>query len=56
MKHNSIGRSKIVDCSFAPFEDFLGIGTDKGFESVCIPGAGEAKFDAWEANLFETEK
>ena len=48
--------AKIFDLQFAPFEDFLGVGTENGFESVCIPGSGESKFDGYEANLFESEK
>lgn len=48
--------SKIQQISFAPFEDILGVGHEKGFSSLIIPGAGEANFDALEANPYETAK
>lgn len=55
MKHKLPKRNPITDLKFAPFEDFLGIGHVKGIQSVVIPGAGEANFDAYEANPFETK-
>ena len=46
----------IKTVKFCPFEDILGLGHDKGFSSIVIPGSGEPNFDSLEANPYETVK
>lgn len=55
MRHLVPGES-IHQVSFAPFEDILGIGHTGGISSIIVPGAGEANYDALEANPFATKK
>lgn len=47
---------RIERVRWCPYEDILGIGHDKGFSSIIVPGAGEANFDALEQNPYENTK
>ena len=48
--------SQVQSTKFVPFEDILGVGHNKGFSSLIVPGSGESNFDALEINPYETSK
>ncbi|CAA3011597.1 probable U3 small nucleolar RNA-associated 7 [Olea europaea subsp. europaea] len=56
MSHSIAKGYQIQKLAFRPYEDVLGIGHSMGWSSILIPGSGEANFDSWVANPFETSK
>jgi len=56
LKHEDYNQRGVNNLQFIPYEDFLGIGLVNGFSSIVVPGAGEANFDTFEVNVFETKK
>lgn len=56
MKHHfKNNQTKIKNMKFVAFEDFLGIGTNFGYSSILVPGSGEANFDTFENNPYQTK-
>ena len=57
MKHNfANNQTKVNNIKFINFEDYLSIGTNLGYSQILIPGSGEANFDTFENNPFQTKK
>lgn len=56
LKQETIERRKIVDLSYVPFEDSLGIGEIGGFEMIMVPGSGEANYDTFESGVGMSKK
>ena len=55
MKHTVPGKQ--ISCTrFRPYEDVVGISYKDGVETVIVPGAGAANFDAFEANPYQNWK
>jgi len=54
MKHKAPDTVRTL--KFISFEDVMAIGHDSGYSQIVVPGTGEANFDAFEANPFETTK
>eukprot|EP00605_Chrysophyceae_sp_TOSAG23-4_P001733 GSChrysophyteH1.ASY1.ANO1.1920.1 assembled CDS len=50
------GGSAVKNVMFRPYEDILGISHSHGISNIVVPGSGEANFDSYEANPFQTNK
>lgn len=52
----NFNKDSIYSCTFCPYEDVLGVGTNKLFTSLIIPGSGEPNFDTFVDNPYQTNK
>lgn len=46
----------IEHLEFCPFEDIMGIGHSDGLGTILVPGAGEANYDSYVANPFQSKR
>jgi len=46
----------VQSLSFCPNEDVLGVGYSRGFDSILVPGSGNARVDSYESNPFRNKK
>jgi len=55
MRHGRPG-DELASVRFRPFEDVLALGHTSGVQTIIVPGAGAANYDAFEANPFENSR
>ncbi|MCO5612564.1 hypothetical protein L7F22_066832 [Adiantum nelumboides] len=54
--NNGFPQGAPIQIGFCPFEDVLGVAHARGFDSLVVPGSGEARFDSSEADPYESRK
>jgi len=55
LKYDTYNNKLLTDLQFTGYEDYLGVGLYDGFSSVLVPGSGEANFDSYEVNVFQSK-
>ncbi len=56
MKHAFPNNVKVNNFKFINFEDYMAVGTSAGYSQIVVPGSGEANFDTFENNPFQSKK
>ncbi|KAI3855972.1 hypothetical protein MKX03_024930 [Papaver bracteatum] len=56
MTHDIAKGYQVGEVKFQPYEDVLCLGHTMGISTILVPGSGEANFDTFVANPFETKK
>jgi len=55
MVHRTRGQT-VASLQFCPYEDMVGLGLSRGYQSIVVPGCGEANVDSFAPNPLETPK
>ncbi|KAI3855211.1 hypothetical protein MKX03_026069 [Papaver bracteatum] len=56
MTHDIAKGYQVGEAKFQPYEDVLCLGHTMGISTILVPGSGEANFDTFVANPFDTKK